>query len=527
MLSRLALVALFMLTALAPTWGATIWTAPAMTRVQPRDPPTAARGIGISAARNEYEPFQVIVTAADDGLTGVTVGVSDLKGPRGALIPKNAIKLYREHYIQVMRPSYRCDAPPGWWPDALIPLDAPGGKYVGQPFAAPRGQNQPIWGEVLVPKGIPAGDYTGSILVDMGAAGRVSVPLRLHVWDFDLPDRATGKSDFGGLDRAVEYHQQHGSTTDRLTLYERYAAELIRHRVMPAPPGEAQPKINPDGSLDTTQSHPILKHYIDDLGLRSIRVRFRPDVTYLRNLYSYLQQNGWLELHHIYILDEPNDAEAYAKVRELAAVAHQANRGLKVLCTEQTITQDPAWGDLYGAVDIWVPLWALYDEPTAAQRLALGEEIWGYTALCQGEQPSPWWELDFPVLNYRIPMWVNGRYGMTGLLYWTTCYWEQTADPWTDPLTYKPSEQAVFNMEGSLLYPGLAVGIDGPVTSIRLKMIREGMEDYEYLALLAKRGKKDVADAEARKLARSWFDWEKDPTALLAARQRVAEAIEE
>jgi hypothetical protein len=57
-------------------------------------------------------------------------------------------------------------------------------------------------------------------------------------------------------------------------------------------------------------------------------------------------------------------------------------------------------------------------------------------------------------------------------------------------------------------------------------MIREGMEDYEYLVLLAAKGKKDVADAEVLKVARSWFDWESDPAKLTEARRRVAEAVE-
>ncbi len=533
-----------------------VWTAPGMQRVQPGDPPGPGRRVEISAARNEYEPFQVIVNAGDEALQDVTVSATDLRGPDGAVIGAEAVKLYREAYIQVTRPSYRCETPPGWWPDILVALDGPpvgptpDRLQAGQPFVVPKGQNQPIWGEVLVPKGIPPGGYAGEVGVSGKGLPRTRVPITLRVWDFDLPDRATAKSDFGSFGRAIEYHRKHHPDLDGAALEEAYSAELIRHRLMPAPPAAAQPKANPDGSIDTAESHPILKHYIEDLGLRSIRVRHFPygdplgrnrDLTigYLRNLYAYLEQNGWQDLHHIYILDEPNDAEAYEQVRQRAALVHEADRRLKVLCTEQTITSNEEWGNLYGAVDIWCPLWALYDEPTAEQRQGQGEEIWGYTALCQGRQPSPWWELDFPALNYRVPMWVNWRHGMTGLLYWTTCHWGQVEDPWTDPLTYKPSERAVFNGEGSLFYPGVSAdGQDRPVPSLRLKMIREGMEDYEYLALLDATGI-DVeveegevrawvrlADVEAMRIARSWFDWEQDPAEVMAARGRVAQAIE-
>jgi len=83
---------------------------------------------------------------------------------------------------------------------------------------------------------------------------------------------------------------------------------------------------------------------------------------------------------------------------------------------EQPNTQDPAWGDLYGAVDIWCPLFCLFEPKPVAERLALGETVWTYTALCQGGQPTPWWHTDYPLLNYRAPSWIAWRYGVSGLL---------------------------------------------------------------------------------------------------------------
>ena len=75
------------------------------------------------------------------------------------------------------------------------------------------------------------------------------------------------------------------------------------------------------------------------------------------------------------------------------------------------------------------------------KRLSAGEEIWSYTALCQGRQDTPFWELDFPLLNYRIPMWISWRFGITGLLYWSTTNWAPTQDVWTNPVTYRGSIQ--------------------------------------------------------------------------------------
>ena len=56
------------------------------------------------------------------------------------------------------------------------------------------------------------------------------------------------------------------------------------------------------------------------------------------------------------------------------------------------------------------------------------------------------------------------------------------------------------NGDGTLFYPGTPERVGGathvPVASIRLKMIREGMEDYEYLKLLADAGDEAFAQRD-------------------------------
>jgi hypothetical protein len=80
-------------------------------------------------------------------------------------------------------------------------------------------------------------------------------------------------------------------------------------------------------------------------------------------------------------------------------------------------------------------------------------------------------------------------------------------------------------MEGSLLYPGVDVGVQGFITSIRLKQIREGLEDYEYLTILAQRRSRAVAEDVVKKIARSWHDWDTDAKHLLRARAEIAKLI--
>jgi hypothetical protein len=180
-------------------------------------------------------------------------------------------------------------------------------------------------------------------------------------------------------------------------------------------------------------------------------------------------------------------------------------------------------------VDIWCPLFPLHDPETAVQRLALGESIWTYTALCQDKRPTPWWHIDYPLLNYRVPAWMAWRYRMTGLLYWGgMSHWSQVDDPWTDGRTYgrKPGEKTpIYNGEGTIVYPARPVGYDGIVASLRLKALRDSIQDYEYLAILDSLGLRAEAERIVLPLTDSFFRWDHDPAKYQEARAKLATLI--
>lgn len=121
---------------------------------------------------------------------------------------------------------------------------------------------------------------------------------------------------------------------------------------------------------------------------------------------------------------------------------------------------------------------------------------------------------------------MSWRYGISGLLYWTTVFWQKAGDVWTNPATYGEGRY-VYNGEGSLFYPGADASFAGPVASIRLKQIREGLEDYEYFKLLAQRGQKSLADTIARRLANSWTQWDTNSIHLYSAREEMAKYLSE
>lgn len=532
-----ALLLLFVALQGRPSSPPTVFVVDALSRVRPKDAPGTLKEARIKAARNEAEAFQVVVRAGEGGIKEVTAEASDLRGEGDRVIGRRHVSIFREHYLEVKTPTMKSKEPPGLIPDALIPLVLPKApakppRFVGSPFALPADFNQPLWVEIAVPKDAAAGEYAGQITVSAAGQRPVVVPVTLVVWDFTLPDTPTLRTNFGGLGkRLLTGHAGFKpDTAPYRALERRYAEAMAAHRLCPPIPPYLRPKVGPGGAIDPKETHAGLKEWIETFHVTGIRVDYPEDkdpaagdpAKYFRTLAAYFKESGWEKLPYVTVGDEPNDQKAYEEVRKRAKLIHEAAPGLKVLCTEQPAPQDPAWGTLVGSVDLWVPLWPHFDEKSVAERQKAGEEVWSTTTLCQGRdgEETPFWQLDFPLLNYRIPAWASRRYGLSGLLYWTVVYWIE-GDTWTMPVTHKQqSTGKPFNGEGVLFYPGTDAGIDGPVASMRLKALRDGLEDYEYLVLAG-----DAGVAKAGEIARSWTRWETDRAKVLAARDELAKII--
>jgi len=512
------------------------WATSPWQRVLKTVPPAFdSAPVHLAAARNEFESFQVIVSAADQQFANVQIVASPLVGPAGEIAAEN-VRFYREHYIEITTPSYRSTAAPGWYPDPLIPFADPatgedivGARFDATPFNVEPYTNQGVWVDVYVPGDATSGDYQGTITVTGNDAVLGQISVALTVYDFTLPDSIAMRSWFGtwGLAGFLGLDPQ---SEEFARIQDLYIDTLLEHRCVPSDLGRIWPDRTAEGGLDDTYTIDRLRTMIEEKHVNTLSAPFWYDgcldqcMPYLHNLDGYLQDHGWGDLAIVYMKDEPNTAEDYALVREQATLLHENAPGISRLCTEQTLTQDPAWGDLYGSVDTWCPLWGLYDETTARQRQDLGEEMWSYTALCQMDERNPFWEIDFPPIVYRAPFWTSWHYGIKGFLYWSTVYWDVSDDVWTVP------DYTAWGLhfwgEGILLYPGAEVGTEGPAPSIRLKLIREAMEDFEYMSLAARRAGKGAVDPIVEGIATSFTEWDRDPAAYYTARQQLADLIE-
>jgi len=545
-----------------------VWTTTETRHVLRSEPPGNLREARLSVARNEWGSFQILVRA-DAPIEGLRVQASDLSGPDRRRSGAIQARLYREHQLFLDTGTSRnADFKPDWYPDPLIPFEEhplasqklEGARFKAVPFDLPAGETHGFWVDIYVSTNAVAGEYRGTCRVTAGGGQEVKIPVVLTVWDFALPAVPALETEFGSPAAQLRaYYRKRaaeGKDAEPRTWVpvEAQCAQLLsEHRLNAVPPGETlRPVPQPDGSFRIpAEKIRALREFVERYHVNALQIPHPSEI--VKDPESERDRlRAWLaafdlaakELNqphlvfYTYLKDEPNTLEDYRYVQKWGRAVREAKSVVKVLVVEQTWTApgqggaDSAWGDLYSAVDIWCPLFSLHQQESAARRQALGETVWTYTALCQGE-PTPWWHIDYPLLNYRVPTWVVWRYRMRGLLYWGgLSYWGQVEDPWLQAPCYtgngapqQGKKGIVFYGEGSLVYPGRAVGCDGVVPTIRLKALRDAIEDYDYLALLERQGKASEADAIVAPLAGSFFSWERNPVAYEKARARLADLI--
>jgi len=68
--------------------------------------------------------------------------------------------------------------------------------------------------------------------------------------------------------------------------------------------------------------------------------------------------------------------------------------------------------------------------------------------------------------------------------------------------------------------------VAGPVSSIRFELLREGIEDYEYLWLLKSLGEAEFADTAVKSMVVDVSAFSRNVAELFALREEMAERIE-
>jgi len=135
-------------------------------------PEPLKRAYRMYLAREEYEPFQVVVASLGEAVRNVRVRVKwEGKGPH----PE--VTLRPVGYVETKPDPDNFAEYIGWWPDPLMP---PG------PVDVAAGETQPVWGTVHATNGTAAGEHRGRVIVTAEGMVPLECELVAHVFDFDL-----------------------------------------------------------------------------------------------------------------------------------------------------------------------------------------------------------------------------------------------------------------------------------------------------------------------------------------------------
>lgn len=522
---------------------ARIVVVPAMERVFRENVDIAGESFAnLQAARGETESCQIVIV--NEGDTPIqNIGLQCPQPVPGA-DPRPVLTPYRVHYVEVTQPSYDLNSALGWYPDSLIPFVNPytcqypdDATYRAAGYTVPVGRCQPYWIDVTIPRGTPAGTYDDVITITADGFSQ-EIAVQTTVWNFELPEAPALPMYLGVAQSKIQELYGTGSDLARLkTLVDRHNILMLEHRLpntkLPAVPydlnsGHAVPTA---AYLNQVQDHlakyptrvvgiPLAPNwpFADWLGAGETKLK-----KYLKDIDQMLKDNPWIPPAYIYILDEPRTYTGYQQVVQFGDMLDSQNLDIMNLVTG-ALKPIAGWPSLDNSIDIWVYNWGYWNDLSVATRKAQGKQVWAYFALTTS-YPVPMWELDVPLVNYMAPFWTAWTLHLDGMFYWTALCSSSLINPWEEAITFRLPDGLEYNGEGSLMLPGVPAGIEGPVPTIRLKVIRDSLEMYDYLAILAEAGGQGAADGIAAGLTTSFTSWSRDYQEYLAARQAVADEI--
>ena len=546
-------------------------------------PAATAPAIKICAARNETEAAQLVIQPKA-ALNGLIIRPEALTGAGGTIIPAENVEVLKVQYVNITQPTDKSSVA-GLWPDPLPSLKGP--------IDVEPNKNQPFWIRVKVPRGVTAGIYTGKIHL---AAQNYSadVTLQAEVYDFELPDRMTCTTAFGFSPYEVFRYQKLSDRQQKLQVLDKYWASFGAHHISPydpAPldeikvswpnvtdsttPEQLKPTFDWTGwdnamqrAIDYYHFNSFMLH-IPGLGGGSFHSRVEPELlgfkedtphykaaftAYCQQVQEHLRQKGWFDETYVYWFDEP-DPKDYQFVMNGFAKLKGAAPDINRMLTEQV---EP---NLVGGPNIWCPVSFNYKHEPAEERRKSGEKFWWYVC-CGPKEPYCTLFIDHPGTELRVWLWQTWQRKIDGILVWQTNYWtssaaypkpEQPQNPYEDPMSWvsgystpEGKKEPWGNGDGRFIYPPQAAAdahpaepvLDGPVESIRWEMLRDGIEDYEYLAILDRllKARKDKITAGQydefanllivpEDITKDMTTFTKDPAPVEARRDRIARVI--
>jgi len=478
----------------------------------------------LEAARNEYESFQVAVLP-ELGKSCRNVALTAFEDFRreggGGSISRDQLSIYRVGFVET-RPVQYPTLYRGFWPELLLP---------NAPMEIAGSDLELFWVELHVPRDATAGNYRGRLRLIVDDES-VEIQVAIKVFGFELPDRPA-------FPLTVWTEPKHPSGKAMSPAeYRELLGEFLAHGVDPLSVGKdfVDLKTNDFSTLDENLEYCLAR------GLQVFEIPGggdRPER--LKPLVEHLRQKGWMSKAIVYSnQDEPSESQLSDKNIPYRQKMRELYPDLRVFLASQYFPR------LAEACDIWMTDVSTGRGGAFAAKHGPTEAVWFYYChmplhadFVRPLVHAPNMQIDNEAIEHRLTLWLAWKYQTAGMFIWSgnnewvakdvdrgdwrKTGWKLTEKPYPYPLG------GVHNGNGYLLYPG-------PTPSVRLKQLRDGLEDYSYFCELKRRAA-GTTDPELKRRAEALLAvppevlmdphyFNRAPGALLKVRAETARLID-
>jgi hypothetical protein len=497
------------------------------TADQPATLPDSAGGaVVLTAARNGYVSFRLLVRGAGEYRLAAK--------PGGGL----EIDLFKAWYHKLHAES---GAPAEWWPDALVFVPKRAAfRLPDDDNDVPEQTTQEFWVDVFVPRDATPGEAKGKI--DLTAGGQtISLGIRVQVLPQTIPDEPCVVMDYNsyGCRNLTEMYPKAFGRARRGEAHWNKCIEILHnyHRVVrehrglfhnlgyghagsfdpiygprtegsgrtknivdwdyydrhygPLFDGSAFSKAAPGGPPARQAATPVWSAYTPInpdwpasylwWGQRGYEVEFTRGMAQFD---AHLREKGWTRTYMEFFFNHKKRYRWFEWDGDEVKYYHDMDYHEKMVRMWESVTadspvrwvyrMDASWHmkkqlrEFGGHRNLWVcgGFFRWYPEEVRAALGRPGELMWWYN----GTPPVQGGSTEILALPYET--WATGMHG--------NCQW----------LTNSPGPDPWFDCNGAntgAVYPGERFGIDGPIPSIRMKVLRNGIQDLDLLTQQAKR----------------------------------------